>query len=412
MPRSASTPSKLGTAEHPDDEKQVDSGEEVVPGRRKALAQALIQTKAMVGGARGEDEQDKDDQAAAHKRSNKCYDRQGIVSSSPSLLSPLEACERCLQVVKREAERLPQSLTDERTARKRLSRNKTEALLKSGMSFDAVVRVTAMRVVEEWLRVLRHLVHNNTADLVQTIITIVHSSDRPYASLGDAASAMVLKRDVSGKLTGMVVPTINAEKGVDGVTRLHLIPNPTPPATTPLGKALRELVPDNTQTCGFIVDTLAALKLEDDYIATSPTHILRPNTAMRNDLSDKQEHEDALDEVFKAPCLRVKDLANSGTSLNSQATKTQPNRKRADNGLAAAMRKSGTMGWGTFSQSETFRKTALGNSAEYLLDMPGPGEYKRPVSVMRPSRVGFYRPVGGRRPPGHAVMGSTYERFR
>jgi len=361
---------------------------------RRGIGAALSRTLEYAASEKEkEPEREKEKAWQSSKAKRLESNRQGIVGMLPSEMSWSQTATRCAQVAQRENDRLPHCIGDERIARRRLPRNRTDSLLRSGMHLDQVVRFAAMRVVEEWVHLLRVHVHG-AIDMVNTIAGIVHSklSDRPLSRSRSLA-------------------TMTFASGFDGSLRLVLDPNPTPPASTPLGAALRRLVPVGGGRCEFVEDIMAALTLEDDYIATSPAHILRPNTAVRTELSQKQMHENNLDVQVSPAYLKMKD----GTAMISTADLSQfsnTNGKHRHLGACAALRLSSACGgWSTFSQSSGNRVTSLGFSAQVMLDQPGPGEYKRPTSVMRRCRVGIYPSVGGPRPVGHAVMGSNIDRF-
>lgn len=304
-------------------------------------------------------------------------------------LSLSECAQRCAEVVKRENDRLPQSSSEERIARRRPPKNHTDALLRSGMSLDDVVRHAAMRVVEEWVHVLR--VHVHRTDMVNTLAGIVHGGIQRPLSRSQSLGSMTFSSQFDGSL------------------RLVLNPNPTPPASTPLGAALRRLVPAHGGRCEFVEDITAALELEDDYIATSPTHIQRPTPAMRSELSSKQLHEDDLDYRMGPRCYKNKEDVAANRPSGYINAKEGAYRNI---GTTAALRCSGSCGgWSTFSQNHPTRVTNLGFTGKVVLDQPGPGEYKRPVSSMRPCRIGLWPSVGKPRPVGHAVMGSNLDRF-
>lgn len=324
------------------------------------------------------------------------WGREGILGVLPHEFSRNEAASRCARVVERENSRLPQCMSEERIARRRPPKNRTDSLLRSGMQLEQVAKIAAMRVIEEWVYVLRAHVGQDgyceycgklslSCNMAKTLAGIIHSTDRPMSQ-------------------SRSLPSLTSPTGFDGQACLVLNPNPTPPADSLLGAALRRLVPANGGHCEFVEDIMAAFKLEDDFIPSSPSHIGRPNTAMRFELSDKQMHEDDLDWRLKPPCLKMKDEADTSHFTKGAAHKHV--------GLNATLRLSGSCGgWATFSQSSSNRVTALGFTAKLMLDQPGPGEYKRPVSVMRACRVSKYPSVGKLRPVGHAVMGSNTDRF-
>jgi hypothetical protein len=301
----------------------------------------------------------------------------------------------CATVVKRETDKLPTSDAEMRMARRRLPKNRTESLLRSGMEFDDVVRLAALNVLEQWVRAL--LKHVQRRSMVRTLASIVHGDGKPLPK------SRSLRR-------------VSVECGFDTEMNLVLYPNPTPPADTPMGSSLRRLVPaDGRGRCEYVEDIMDALALEEDFNPESPTHILRPNTAMRSELALQQWNENVLDSRVKPECMKEKDDAERGRAR----AKNSPAR-RAAFGTAATIRLSGnTGGWSTFSPSDGYRMTVYHYTPQVIREsqsnsgaIPGPGTYKRPVSSMRPTRVSSYPSVGKLRSVGHAAMCSTSERFR
>jgi len=225
-------------------------------------------------------------------------------------------------------------------------------------------------------------------------------------------------RTISGIIHGECVSplartlsTISLTEGFNSSGLLVLNPNPTPPANTPLGAALRRLVPPIGQGhCDYVEEIMAALKLEDNFIPSSPTHILRPNTALRSELDFQQMHEAALDNRMKPDCMKQKDVVDTGQLIQKGVHKY----KRAPLGTSLRL-KGDCGGWGTYSQTSSTRRTAvnvqLTDPDEANADSPGPGTYKRPVSTMRQCRTGVYPSVGKLRTVGSAVMGSVQDRF-
>jgi len=321
--------------------------------------------------------------------------RQGVSSLLPRDLSMEQVASLCSQAVGKELGKLPHNDTELRMARCRPPKNRTDALLKSGMPLGQVVRIVALRLLEQWVRILRG--HVPKRSMVSTLSDILYALDGP-SRLARSMSTM--------DLTG----------GFDQSGRLVLNPSPAPPASTPLGAALRRLVPRQGR-CEYVDDIMAALDLEDEFVdtsgfGTSPSHILRPNTAVRCELDFQDLQETYLDDRMKPDCLKRKDLCDQAR-LSDEIIP-----HRCALGTASVLRLSGdTGGWATFNQNSCSRVTAfsfcaqVASSEQSDMSTPGPGTYQRPVSVMRSSRTAIYPAVGKMRSVGAAVMTSTCERF-
>lgn len=353
---------------------------------------------------------------AAHCRT----DRQGVSSLLPQDLSWKEAGNFCAQVAKRESDRLPQSESDLRLARKRVPKNRTDQLLRSGMKFEDVVRIAALKVLEQWVHVLMRHVQGNSREMIRTLSRIVHGYVGPATlsrNLSSPTTGTFQRGNSRGNSRGssrgnsreMGRPHSRSLSTLDLPEDLILLPNPTPAAATPLGSAIRRLVPpDGLGRCEFVEDIMAALRLQDnEFVPTSPTHILRPNTALRSELDLEQFHEAKLDFRMKPDCIRQKDAADMGF-LNRNANAAQ---RRTMQGSSTTLRLSGDCGgWATFSRDSSMRVTIVGSDDKPSPNL-GPGHYKRPVSTMRTCRTGSYPSVGKLRAVGNTVMGSVIDRF-
>lgn len=313
------------------------------------------------------------------------WDRHGTSPILSRDLSLKDAVKLCAQAVKRENDRIPESEADMRIARRRMPKNRTDSLLRSGAPIEEVAKRAALSVVEQWVNLLRKHVPAN--EMAVTLTEIVHGCSLPLA-------AGLLRSQSVGDLSG----TTHSEG------RLTLNPNPTPPPWTPLGIALRKLLPTSGQ-CDFVEDIMAAVNLEDEYVVTSPSHIRRPNTAVRSELDFQRFHEAKLDSRVKPDFIKRKDSADGG-HLSTGSIDSKLAHRAA---VPTVVRLSGEWGgWATYSPSMSSRLTYF---HETTSNMPGPGDYKRPVSSMRPSRISKYPSVGKLRTVGSAVMGSVGERF-
>lgn len=318
--------------------------------RRPSVLVAAAATAEVLDRSRREEDQA--DQAQVRQ----LWDRQGTSGLLPRDLTLREVTSLCTQVTKRESDRLPQSDAATRMARKRIPKNRTDALLRSGMRLEDVVKQVAMRILEQWVHILMRRIRSK--DVVRTVVGIVHADHVQRRGFDKGAQPLEQR----------FIP-MNLSSGFDSSGRLVLHPNPTPPAWTPLGSALRGLVPvDGQAQCEYVEDIVAALKLEDDFVPSSATHILRPNTAVRSELDRHQWHESMLDNHMKPDCMKRKDKADKIPAYNKAASK--------------------------------------------CAESPGPGTYKRPASSMRPTRSASYPSVGKLRTVAIAVMGYPGERFR
>jgi len=304
----------------------------------------------------------------------------------PAKLTVREAAALCQQIAEREAERLPQTSEEEKISRLRFPRNNTDKLFRDGLPADRVVLDAATRVLEQWVHVLRRLVPHDS--LEELLAETVHAKPESPAHFVNTSASDAFSRAATPK-------------------RLIVSPNPTPLPITPLGAALRRLVPlpeaVGQRPWEFLEDLLDAVALEERFEYASPVHSLRPDTAVRQQWSTAMKSEAAFSKHWEAPFLLAK----------NRMLQEGANDRRATLSTAAKLRLSGGgQSWATFNATDRCRKTCCAWSPQVFMSgqgaegVPGPGAYRKPMSSCATRRRGGEYPRVGN---GRCIGSETLE---
>lgn len=334
------------------------------------------------------------------------YDRVGAYGRWSQNMALEDAARMCHIVAAKEAERFPHDEDRMRMTQIKLPRNRTASLLRSGKPVEEVAKDAALRVVQRWVELIRP--HVPKDQIAKTISEMVHHLEpRPIFSRSG--------RESSRPPTSPARPPTSVGFCVTEAGSLVLQPNPTPPANSLLGDALRRVVPRlfyEDDRWEFLEDVLCALELEDEFIQSAPSHILRPNTSARAALASHQQHEEVFAHEMAPEFEKLKFRADAGQN-------GAPDR-RAALGVHAKLRVSGANGgWATYRQDDKCRMTCWCFSPQVIQkqptygEVPGPGSYNKSgsASTLKTVRTGKFPSVGNMRAVASEVLLSTRERF-
>eukprot|EP00930_Biecheleria_cincta_P069912 TRINITY_DN5758_c0_g1_i1.p1 TRINITY_DN5758_c0_g1~~TRINITY_DN5758_c0_g1_i1.p1 ORF type:complete len:453 (+),score=88.84 TRINITY_DN5758_c0_g1_i1:36-1361(+) len=375
---------------------------------------------------------------------------------------PSALIRRLREIAHAEADMLPKDASQERMARRRLSRSQSETLLKQGLSLESVAKATALRVLEKWLFALRSFASKE--ELPHVLAAIVHgepqdpsndegelseaeASSRPASrdpskehmrrmksTMSMASTSEPTSHKVMQKRSTVISIAVQVKAPVPRrVWRNLKLPtepdqHPLPPPQDPLGAALRSVVPlpadlrhrarrqERAKHSGrpvsppwsFVTDILQVTELEEKL------HLDRswPDNAERQALRQTGGIK-GVDRV-QAPCFIKKDK-------EKQAGK----QRRAPLAVDLSLRLSGDQSWANYRAGSGMRATFVGFNAQVFnsrpenpsRDVPGPGTYERdgadpwPLLSVKGGRRALYASVGKPRAAGGEVSLSQSDRF-
>lgn len=305
-------------------------------------------------------------------------------SSGPLLISVAEA-RRCHEATLSVAKDLPRNSGDEKLARHRMSRNPSEALLRSGAHVDTVFARAALVVVEHWARILRP--RSSLEELPMLIAVLVHgcpeflrhevSSPTSCSSpMSSASPSRARLAKPSASYSGCSSPTSARRSGQQSspVSRRSRswhapvpAPHPLPAPRDPLGLAIRHSVPKPSEVerngWEFLREVMRTMQLHDEW--------------HKKELVQQAERKKAERLHFLAenvpPCMKAKEdnLKEGGPG------------RRAPLSSAAQLRLSGDGNWATYDENSGLRRTCLEFSPQVFMKSqqphagPGPADYQR-----------------------------------
>lgn len=282
-----------------------------------------------------------------------------------SKLIPMTVARQLREVTESLAREIPQDVSEMRMARIRAPKSSTGAVLKDGATVEQAATHASLKALEQWVRILRPFASNVSGGLAELVARIVHM-DKADLSQGNES-----------ELEDQILEVL-------------------PPASDPLGAALRRLVPTPELLVlarwEWLEDMLKALSYEESFDRTSFVHRSVTPSGMR------QTGESVM----------------SSPSRPSSRHSTGMLKKQAESDEAKA-RLSGPISWAGFNKYNGNRTCTLGNSTErYIRTVPGPAvysDYAKNLSKPANAARGVYHSVGDRRTPCVATSLYHLDRF-
>jgi hypothetical protein len=270
-----------------------------------------------------------------------------------SELIPIKVAVRLRDIVAAFERDLPRDSSEVRLARLRMPRSSTGAVLREGASVGQAATHAAMKVLEQWVRILRPFA--SSPELGMLISRIVHMDPQKSADGWEATG------DSDTKFLEVV-----------------------PPLQRPIGAALRRVVPHADtlllEEWPWIEDVQEALSYEESFDRTSVIH--QSNVA-RSDTSRPQTTGQIKKKEAQDPNVR--------------------------------MRLSGAFPWANFQSSSGFRATTTYYIPEKeLRKIPGPGlygDYMKNLAKPGTAPRAVYPSVGERRAQCQVSALSVLDRF-
>lgn len=331
--------------------------------------------------------------------------------SKPSELKPgqlpLSLVTQCQQAVQREASKLPANESEERVFKRRFPRSKSDALLKRGCNLEGVAMNAALRVIEDWMLVLKSFA--STEELPHVIAALVHGetedADLNLIQNEAALSAHSLSNPESDQKVKSKHQTVSKSPR-------RYWPNIgeplAPPASHILGAALRSAVPLPPDLRQRQQRRHQKLKSSDFSTLTRP---VTPAWEFFEDMQKAMELEETkgLDKSWPFTAERqalhhAAGMRNSKLSPSCVKAKEKEvqagSKRRAPFSVNLRLRLSSDQPWANYRESDGLRATFTSFSPQVFNsrpepppgDIPGPGTYTLPS--FGGSQRAKYPPVG------------------
>lgn len=282
---------------------------------------------------------------------------------------PASVAELCKKAADLEAARLPQDEEDQKIARFRFPRNRSERLLRQGAPMFDVVEEAAYQVLERWTDALRPFASNE--EMPYVLAAMVHEDEKAIVRIAGRSPRMLP------------------------------LPQPAPARDDPLGAALRGVTPQLADLArGRRWAWFDELSRSFDMMGEVDTSW--PFTSERRLLATVSQASDDL-----APCERLKG--------RQQQEMGHPTR-RSPLSVGRVSRITSDFGWSLYNANQGSRTTGFGEytpqvlGRESRIDLsPGPGRYEKPPT--RSKERGRFPAVGRRRAKFGSLSLSQSARF-
>lgn len=306
---------------------------------------------------------------------------------------PPSLVTQCLNAVQREASKLPANESEERVFKRRFPRSKSDALLKRGCNLEGVAMNAALRVIEDWMLVLKSFA---TAEEVPHVIAALAHGETEDAGLTlEQNEAVLSPRSSSNPDPDQ---TIKSKHQAVSKSPQRYWPNLgeplVPPASHILGAALRCAVPSPHDLRQRQQRRQQKLTSSDFSTLTRP---VTPAWEFFEDMQKAMELEETkgLDKSWpftaeRQALRRAAGMRNSKLSPSCVKAKEKEvqagSKRRAPFSVNLQLRLTSDQPWANYRKSDGLRATFTSFSPQVFNsrpepppgDIPGPGTYTLP----------------------------------